>query len=219
MTVRAEIRMGIGVFLALLLVVAFAGIGLLERMSPAIERILQENVCSLESTEVMLAVLAEHPGAVPPEGRKRYLAAIRRARGNVTHREERPYVVSLTKLSGRALAGDLEARRRSVQSILGLARVNRVEMQRADRRAQQVGTAGAWAMVVLGIAGVLLAVLVFRRLLARLLTPLVEIDQTLRAAVEGDPHRRAHIQQAPSDLVRIAEDLNNVLDECRETRT
>jgi methyl-accepting chemotaxis protein len=215
MTVRSEIRLGIGVFLVLILIVAFAGIALLERMSPAIARILQENVYSLDSAETMLVVLSKHPGAIPPADRTRYQVALKRAHNNITHQAERPLLARLARLSQRTLAGDQASRRSSIRAIRELAGVNRTEMQRADRRAQQVGTAGAWAMVVLGALGVLLSVLVFRRLVSRLLQPLGEIDRTLRAAAAGDVHRRTHLGQAPEDFLRLGADLNAVLDRNR----
>ena len=213
MTVSTEIRLGIGAFLVLLLAVAFAGIALFDRMSPAIEQIIAENVYSMESAEEMLSVLAAHPGAVPVEARRRYNAALRRAQGNITHKDEHAWVVKLGRLSPAALDGAPQARRPVVEALRGLARANRHAMVRADHRAQRVGTAGAWAMVILGLLGVLLAVAVFRRLLRRLLHPLGELDETLRAAVRGDRHRRTHVEEAPDDLRRLAADLNSLLDQ------
>lgn len=212
MTLRAEIRAGVGVLVALLLVVAFAAISLLGRMSPAIETILRENVVSLEAAEEMLAVMAA-PGERASEGaRRRYEGALGRAEQKVTREDERPVLAELRRLSAAALRGEVAVVSRTVALLRRLAEINREEMRRRDLEAQRLGVAGAWAVVLLGLLGLLLATFFVRRLVRRLLRPLAELQQTLAAAAGGDARRRALVERAPLELLQMAAALNALLD-------
>ena len=58
MRLQRDFLLSVGILVAFNILLAFGAIGLFTRMSPAIERILQENVYSTDAAEEMLALLA-----------------------------------------------------------------------------------------------------------------------------------------------------------------
>jgi hypothetical protein len=208
-----EVRWWIGLLLVLQLLMSFAWIGLLARVSPAVSRILRENEFSVEAVESMLAVLASEEGAVSQDGRASFTQALVRARGNVTEEEEVPLLESLERLAPEALAGDEDAREQIVEALRSLAEVNRTSMREADQDAQRIGGGGAWAAAFAGITGFGLGVLVLNRLLNRLVVPVLQVDAALDNVRRGDPHRRCLPLVGPTEIMRIGENLNWLLDE------
>lgn len=214
MRLHTESRLGIGALLALQLATSFAAIGLLARVSPAVERILLDNVRSVEAAEQMLAALAlpeEDAGA-------RFEAALGAARANVTEAEELPLLEDLDRLGPAALAGDPTARRQAVAALEALSLVNRRSMQQADDEARFLGQAGAWTSALAGMAGFVLSLVVYDRTRRRMVLPVQELHATLAAARQGDHLRRCTHTEGPVETVRIADDLNWLLEQLGQTR-
>src|SRR5688572_804186 len=90
MRLADEIKLGVVGLLALQVVTSASAIALLTRMSPAIERIISENVASILAGAEMLGALAELPRDPAAESarRTRFEEALLRARNNVTERDE-----------------------------------------------------------------------------------------------------------------------------------
>lgn len=208
-----EIRWWIGLLLALQLVTSSAGIGLLARVSPAVDRILRENEYSVEAVEDMLALLAREPGFVSSEGQAQFREAMKRAIGNVTEEGELALVERAGDLADRALSGDPPAREQLITTLRSLSEINRDSMRRADLEAQRIGGGGAWAAALAGFAGFLLGMWVLRRLLDRLVLPVLQLDTTLDGARKGDPHRRCPPLTGPTEVSRLGENVNWLLDE------
>jgi methyl-accepting chemotaxis protein len=214
MQTERDLYVGIGALATILVLVSFGTVGLLMRMSPAIERILRENVVSLEASDEMMAALALR-GAVEPEARldTRFREALRRAQANVTEDEERPALELIAGHASGALRGDPADRAATVEALSTLHRVNSAAMRRADEQAKQLGIGGAWAMVFLTCLALGVSWAVLRRLRQRLITPLLELSTTLDAASRGDRHRRCRTMHAPAELARIMAAVNALLDQ------
>lgn len=202
---------------ALNLLLAFGVIGLFTRMGPAIERILNENMASIEAAEQMLAVFAAHPGELPAEARTRVNKALEAARANVTEAEERPVLDRLERNIGAALDGEAEARQVVLADLGALIDINREAMTVVDLEARRLGSAGAWAAVFIGALSFGFSLLVVSLLRRRLLEPLLEIHETLRAAQRGDRFRRCRGFDAAVELKQAGQALNVLLDERLKT--
>lgn len=201
----SEARFGVGILLALQLATSAAGVVLLGRMSPAVDRILRENVYSTQAVEEMLAILALDGEA------DAFRSALDRARGNVTEPEEVTLLDALDAEAEAAVGGGA-AREAAVQHLVELGEINRQSMRRADAGAQSLGLAGAWAMTLLGFASFLANLLVFRRIKLRLLRPILEVDGVLAAARSGDPLRRCALDSTSAEGGRLMANLNWLLD-------
>jgi PAS domain-containing protein len=212
MRLRTELEIAAVALVTVQVVTSFAAIGLLVRMGPAVERILDDNVTSVIAVEQMLGAiaLAEHdlPGAAA-----RYQQGLTLARENITEAEEEPLLARLDEMGPGALAGDGTARAAAVGALDALSEVNRESMARTDASEQRLGYGGAWAAAVLGVVSFAVGVLVSRRLVDRVVAPLAEVDATLQAARRGDPRRRSAVLDAPEEVARVARDVNDLLDE------
>lgn len=214
MQTERDLYVGIGALASLLLLVSFGTVGLLLRMSPAIDRILRENVASLEASEEMLAALAlAGPGQAAAPVEARFRAGLRRARANITEAEERPVIARLEAAAAGALRGEPADRATAVEALVELHAVNAASMRRADERARQLGLGGAWAIVFLSCVALAVSAAVLRRLRQRLVAPLQELSSTLDAASRGDRHRRCRsMNAAPVELARVLTKVNALLD-------
>lgn len=208
----SEVRWWLGLLLALQILASFAAIGLLARVSIAVDRILRENESSVEAVESMLAVLASECGAISPRQQARFEEALFSAQANLTEDEEQPLLETVAALAPSVLEGQ-GPRDRLVTALQSLADVNRASMRQADQEARRIGGGGAWAAALTGLAGFCLGVLVLNRLLSRLVVPVLQVDAALEEARRGDPHRRCLPLVGPNEVVRIGVNLNWLLDE------
>lgn len=214
MELRRDLLIGIGALVAFNVLLSFGTIGLLVRMSPAIERILQENVYSIAAAEEMLAMVARAGAQPMPAGEQpRFAEALQRAESNITEGEEQEVIARIRGSQAAALAGDMAARIVVVDALQELMRINRSAMRAVDREAQRLGTAGAWSIVFTAIAGFALSLAIIRRLRRRILTPLSDLYRTLEAARAGDPYRRCTAVDAPMEIRRIFHAVNRLLDQ------
>ena len=209
--VKRELRFGIGLLLASQLVMALGAIGLLSRLVPAIDRILQENVYSIESAERMLVVLA-----LREEGEeldRDFHEALTSATANVTEPAEEALLQRIALGATELVAGDSLAYEPTVGALQELVAVNRAAMRRTRDRASRLSEAGAWAAVLLAMlvfsAGAVIAIRVQRRIVE----PLEEIFAVARAVGEGDPYRRCQFRDAPPELRQLMTTVNELLDE------
>jgi hypothetical protein len=207
---RRRLLLSIGLLVVIQLLVSLSAIILLERMIPAIERILVENVGSLQALEEMALALAEPEGG--EDRHARFDAALARAKANVTVPGEAPAVLELERTAEAALAGEPAARRTAIAELRRLGDANREAMERADREASRLGTAGAWAAVFLALTGLLASVLTIRRLETRLLDPIAELGRVVAAQRAGDRHRRCRVGDAEGELAVVVQTVNELFD-------
>ncbi len=212
MRIRTEVLLGVSILVLLQVLTAFGAIGLLSRMSPAVERILEENVFSNQAADEILAMLALSESDPLPASPERFQDALQRLRRNVTEAAEIPVIETIRESWNRAAAGDREARKVAVDSLLKLVAINQDAMRVADEEAKRLGSAGAWAAVFLALAGFAVSVLVVLRLRQRVLAPLEDLSSTLEAARHGNHHRRCHHWRAPAEVRTALSEVNKLLD-------
>ena len=214
MRLRRELLLTIGALVVLNLTLAFGAIGLLARMAPAIDHILQENVYSIVAAEEVLAALAEAGGdPLSAPAREQVRQALENAKLNVTESEEHQVLASLTAELEGAMSGVADARRRLVGDLRRLILINREAMGKAGEEAGRLGSAGAWAAVLIGFVSFLLSLLVLTRLEKRFVRPLMDLYQVLESARQGNRLRRCQLSDAPREVVQVTNLVNKLLDE------
>jgi hypothetical protein len=214
MQLRQQFRASLAVLAGFQLITAFGAIGLLSRMTPAIAEILSENEYTIEAAHEMLLVLVRRafdPGG--PEQEQRFREALARAKNNITEQGESEVLARLESLSLAALEGDPAALDATAEGIRRLVKVNREAMRHAESEARRLGTAGAWAAVILALAAMAASVLVSRWLAGRMLDPLGELFEVTEAARLGDNFRRCHRRGATAEMGRLLESVNLLLDQ------
>jgi nitrate/nitrite-specific signal transduction histidine kinase len=210
MELRRNLLFSIAALVVLNLLFAFGAIGLFGRMGPAIDRILQDNVYSIEACEVMLAELARSNGG--QAGRKRFEDALQRAEKNVTEPDEGPVIERIRNRAARALDGYPDAADAIVDDITALIQINREAMGAADREARRLGRSGAWAAVFMGFLSFVLSLIVLRYIEGRVVAPIEQVHAVLEASRRGDIHRRCHSMSAPAEIKAVMRSVNSLLD-------
>ncbi len=213
MRLRTELAGGVLAFLTLDLLLVFAATGLFVRMGPAIERILTRNDATIAAAEDVLETLARAGSAGLAEAqRARVHAALARAHANVTEPGETEVLDGIDRVVAVALDGDKAARTVLLDRVRELIAINRTAMRQADLDAQRLGTAGAWAASFVGLATVAFGLFLTRTLDRRVVRPIAEIGETLRAAREGNRFRRCSTRGAAHELRSAMESVNHILD-------
>lgn len=207
---RRDVLLPLVVLMAIVVLTSVGTVALLGRMAPAIERIIAENVYSLEAAEEMLAVVAS--GATDHSARQRFEAALLRAEGNVTEDRERQALGVLREQRAWFFAGDPAARSAVVEALRTLGQANRAAVIRGDEEAQRLGYASAWAAVFLGAISFAWGLLAIRRARRRLIDPLHEVAAVLENARTGDRYRRTRRIAAPAEIERIMSGVDDLLD-------
>ncbi len=207
---RRDVLLPLIVLMAIVVLTVAGTVALLARTAPTIERIMSENVYSLEAAEEMLAVVARGP-ASDEEGRQ-FEAALERAEGNITEDSERTSLTEVRRQMGAALAGDISAKDDVIRSLRDVGDVNRAAVIRGDDEATRLGYASAWAAVFLGAISFAWGLAAVRRARTRLIGPLHEVAAVLEAARAGDRYRRCKRIPAPAELERIMAGVDDLLD-------
>jgi hypothetical protein len=214
MRLQREASLGMGMLIGLQLVLAICAIVLLDRMTPAIGRILDENVASKAAVEEMLAVLAETTESAPgSRAEARFVRALERAIANITEDEEKELVEDIQRDALAVFRGDLEARQRVVAALQRLGDVNRQSMIAADGRAKLLGRTGAWAAAILGAFSLGLGIFAYRRLRLRIELPIEAVRRTLDQVRHDNSQARCPtLLRAPVEIAQVGSQLNWVLD-------
>ena len=212
MKLATEVSAFVALLRAAVLLLGVGAVALFSRMSPAIDRILAENVQTMEASQAMLAALAEpDPGA----RRSRFGRALDDARPHLNERAEGPLVARIDALWEDALDASAAPTKRVelVRAIRELSEVNRASMEAADREARRLGSAGAWSVVLLGLLILGASQIFAGRLERRVVKPLLAIEDAARAAAEGDAHRRCPVDPtAAPEISTLARGINRLLD-------
>lgn len=214
MQLGRELLLSIAILVLFNLLLAFGATGLLVRMGPAIDRILQENLYSVAATEEILVELARADGQlISAASSKKIEAALKRARQNVTEADEKPVLARLRKHLAPMLAGELDARARFIEATQELSEINRRAVKTADADARRLGNAGAWAAVFVGVTSLILSIMLIVRVQRRFVEPLVELHQVLEDTKDGNALRRCGTRDAPVEILKVAASVNRLLDE------
>ena len=214
MKLGQSVRFGAWILISLNLLMSFGSIWVFMRMAPAIEIIIDQNEVSLQACEEMLAALLmkdrESPGTPPKIDA--FHQALSRAANNITEKEEPPALDAIGRSYIKAFEGDDAALGRTVEAILQLGEINRAAMIKADRKARQLGAAGAWGVVFMATIVFLIGILFLRSLKKNLSDPLEEIDSVVSAFRKGDIMRRCTAKNPSRNIRQVFANLNDLLD-------
>ncbi len=214
MRLAQTVRLGAWILIGLNLLMAFGSIWVFIRMAPAIEVIIEQNERSLQACETMLASLAvaDKQEADIMQLKVSFAAALKNAQNNITEKKEPAALDAIDQNYAEAFGGNFAAKTRTVDAILLLGEINRDAMVRADKKARQLGNAGAWGVVFMASAVFLTGMLFLRALKKNLVMPLEEIDAVLTAHQSGDTMRRCSGTRLPKDIRQIFNNVNAFLD-------
>ena len=212
MTLRGGFLAGIGALVVIQLATAFGAIGLLMRMSPAVQNILAENVYSTEAAEDVISTMVLAAAGRGHAHVARFNEAIERAKANVTEEGETAAIGDLEQLGPKALSGDPAALVEALAATENLIAINRSAMQHAGDRALNLGMTGAWAAVTLALVGFMVSILVVRRIIHGVIEPVEELEDAVLAYRHGDRFRRCQSRTASQEMSQVLDVVNELLD-------
>ena len=214
MRLAHAVRVGAWLLVGLNLLMAFGTIGIFSRMTPAIALIIERNGYSIKACADMLSLVALAGGdSLSAEGKKLFMAAFERTRSNVTEPEEPAVLKEIEDNFPAVFQGAAAAREATVNSIVHLSKINQTAMVKADRKAQQLGQAGAWGVVFMAISAFLAGMLFIKNLARRVITPLEEIHAVLIAHRNGETMRRCTGTNLAQDMRAVFTGINDILDQ------
>ncbi len=216
MRLTHAVRAGAWLLIGLNLLLAFGAIGLLTRMSPAIDQIIERNGQSIKACEDLITLFAlagDRP--FTEASREKALAAVAKIRGNITEPDEPAFLDAMERDLVAAFRGEARTREAVIGNIVQLSRVNQVAMVKADHQAQQLGQAGAWGVMFMAVAAFLAGLFFLRGLNRRVVAPMEEIHAVLRAHRNNEPMRRCTGTNLPQDMQAVFTGVNELLDQCQ----
>lgn len=201
------ISLSVWLMIAFNLILAFVAVWSLQRMSPEIQQIYEQNVVSLEACENMLLALNGEKIDLPA-----FRQALENAENNITEEGEKETLARIRSGLTALEKGNPEARKRIVQDIKQLSVYNRQAIRDSAAHTQRMRKAGAWGIVFMTFFFFIAALLFEQRLRRSLLQPLQEIDSVLEAQRQGDKFRRCSSTDASSDMKKLFRSINALLD-------
>ena len=170
------------------LLLSFVAVWNYQRMNPEIQGIYQRNIVSIDACEKMFLVLA---------------------RDTVNSQE---FNAAFKTMFEQFCQGDTQIKAQLIEEIVKLNNFNKQAISDSARKAQKLRQSGAWGMVMMTALFFVAAIFFEQRLRRALLAPLQEISLVLEANSKGDRFRRCHLPGISSDMKKLFEAINSLLD-------
>lgn len=189
------------------LILSFSAVWNFQRMNPEIQGIYERNVVSIDACEKMILALGNDQIE-----QKEFYDAFNIAASNITEDGEKETIMEIDKLFKQYISGDQQVKSKLIASIVKLNNYNKQAIADSSRHAQQLRQSGAWAIVMMTILFFIIAIFFEQRLRRALLAPLEEISSVLDEHSKGDKFRRCHLPGSSSDMKKLFQAINNLLD-------
>jgi hypothetical protein len=186
-------------------------------MTPAVERMMNENVGSMAAASRMFAALAAArlPEPAAEAARERFFETLSWAVRNSTEPGELEVLTELRAHGSAALNGDPRALELALSAIGRLESINDSAVQVAQADLARLARGGEWALALLGIVGFGAGAFIRRRLYHRVVAPLHELERVLLSVEGGDELQRCAARGHSPRQHRALRSLNRLLDSTR----
>lgn len=189
------------------LLLSFGAVWHFQRMSPEIKNICDRNVVSLEACEKMLQQLTANEF-----DQESFQEALDSAAGNITEKDEARIIDEIKNSFQRMSTGADGEKAKLAALVLDLHASNIQAIEESAAKTQRLRQAGAWAIVLMTLLFFVAALFFEQKMRRALLTPLEEISSVLEANVRGDRYRRCQETGASSDMKKLFQLINSLLD-------
>lgn len=212
-----ELTLGVLALASSLVLTALVAINVLERMTPAVQRMVSENVGSMSAASRMFAALAAArlPEPAAEAARERFFETLSWAVQNSTEPGELELLAELRAHGPEALDGEPRSLELALTAIHRLESINDSALQVAQADLDRLGRGGAWALALLGIAGCGAGAFIRGRLYRRVVAPLYELERVLLSVEGGDQLQRCAARGHSPQQHQALRSLNRLLDSAR----
>lgn len=199
------------------LVFGLGSIALIERLVPAIDKIMSENATSVSSAVAMMNSLNQRRSGVELEFLKtEFLTQLKSAQSNITIPEERPILAEIERIADSLFleVQDEKVSGRASELLLELASLNLNSMAVKNAEAKRLGLAGGWAVGFLLMVTIFLLLIFKKRVEQTIVAPIENVSDTLQAFLLGNKMRRYTLtHEEPLDIKKLAIQSNKLMDE------
>ncbi len=212
MRIRSELRLGIGLLIGVQVTATVLAVRQLELLSPAVERVINDNISTLEAGEEILAALTRAESRTRAERPMLVVRALETARAHLTLDGEAELVDIIDAHLDGALDGSPQDRARVVQAVRDLGDLNRRGVAEVDRDVQSRSIASAWVVLLFGVTAAALTLLLQRRWGDRFMLPILEMRDALADVESGNRFRRVTPLDGPDEAKELTAALNRLVD-------
>ena len=216
MNARAYFKSLSTTVLVINIMIGLSAIFLVERIVPAIDKILSENAESLGAVVEMLAEVARpvDEEGTSDQSRNFWLSYEAVAQSSLSQREASLLQEIRDSAEAYWQAGGGESQRRDlVDKIQKLADRNFRAMSSQDRAAQRLGLTGAWTLGILLLLSLSIQFVLRAKLLESLIVPIEKLHSVLQDYSAGNKIRRfADNKYFSDDIRKIGKIINRHLD-------
>ncbi len=210
------------------ILLGLGSIFLVERIQPAINKILEENAYSVSAAISMLEAISDHQENLlaeaqnqdaEPEAQILFWDNFENAKKNITLANETKIIQEIEKTATLFWSGDVTQKPELKNLISELAHINLKDMQKKRKKAESLSITGAWGLGFLLIFSLVLQLIFRSKILSGMIEPMEQIYNVLKDFSEGNPLRRFVEQK--DNLMEIKKTgylINTILDKSNEPK-
>lgn len=197
------------------LLIGLGAIFLLERLDPAIDKILRENALSVKASMAMqrdLVLSKEASFEEKLKYEKNFWQAFKRAQKNITLEGEARAVQKIGETAKIYWGGDSARSLDLISLVQSLADQNLNAMEQRQIKARRVSQTGAWSLGFLVVLTILMQLILRKRILNQLINPMRVLCKVICDYSKGNVLRRYHYLNCSPDIKEAGSALNKILD-------
>lgn len=201
--------------------IGVGAIFLVERIVPAIDDILSENVYSVSSAVAMLEAVAPIEGEATSvqENQAVFWKNFEKAKENIILDSEKSVVANIELTAKDFWAGKVAVKKDLTSYIGELANINIQAMEVKDKEAQFLGLTGAWGLGFLLLFSIAIQLLLRSRILNSLIGPVEQLFLVVKDFNSGNTMRRfADHKSMLGDIKKTGALVNIILDQATTDR-
>lgn len=203
--------------ISLSVVIGLSAMFLVERIVPAIDKIVKENAFSIDAAINMLDAISANDHLNHSQNlESKFWTSFQAANKNTSIAEEQKILAEIKDLGVLYWAGNSNELEREQLStyITSLAKLKLQDMQVKDDEAQFMGLAGAWAIGILLLLSISIQLYFRHKTIATIIHPVEDLLRAMESFACGNRQRRFLVNpDAVKDLRKLGQLTNDFLDD------
>ena len=187
-------------------IITFAGIYGFQQLEPSIKLLDSSNIQSLYYTEQMLTSISAKKNL------KLFEKNLQLAEKNVTEYGEKNILDKITSEYSLAFEGNKAFQEQTINDIAELAKINRLAIEHAGKKAKQQKAIGIWIILFPSVFIWIIGIALLKRLDRIYIKPIQELNDVVFEYNKGNFMRRCPSRTATKDLQKLYDGINTILD-------
>ena len=188
-------------------IITIAGIRGFLKLEPYINTLNSRNIQSLYYSEQMLSSISIKKDL------SKFEENLEKAKNNITEVGEEKILNKIADNYLPAFSGNKKIEDIKIDEIAELSKINRLAMQRAGRIAKKTESVGIWIILFPSIFIWIIGFTILARLKRTFIKPIQELNNVILDYNKGNKMRRCPTYTPSSDLQKLYDGINRILDE------